>query len=42
MDAGEVVPFEFDMKPGAYVLRLVVREAEGGAISARSIPVKIH
>ena len=42
MDAGEVVPFDFDMKPGAYVLRLVVREAEGGAISTRSIPVKIH
>jgi hypothetical protein len=42
MDSGYAVPFEFDMNPGVYTLRLVVREAEGGAISTRSIPVKIH
>jgi hypothetical protein len=42
MNAGYAVPFEFDMKVGVYELRLVVREAEGGAISTRSIAVKIH
>jgi hypothetical protein len=42
MDSGVTVPFEFDIRPGAYVLRLVVREAEGGAISTRSVAVKIH
>jgi hypothetical protein len=42
MDSGVTVPFEFDIRPGAYALRLVVREAEGGAISTRSVAVKIH
>jgi VWFA-related protein len=36
MDRGLKVPAEFDVRPGTYMVRLVVRESESNAMSARN------
>ncbi len=42
MDSGITLKTSFDVKPGSYLVRLVVRDAEGQMMSAENGTVEIR
>lgn len=41
LNSGIAIKTSFDVKPGAYVIRLVVRDSEGQAMAAQNGAVEI-
>jgi hypothetical protein len=42
LDSGRTLKTSFDVKPGSYLVRLVVRDAEGQLMSAENGAVEIR